>query len=250
MLTFAAVLATTLILCAPQAGWAADKTDGLPNFGRVTDTLFRGAQPSGAGFNSLHDMGVAIVVNFRNEGDEIASEQRQVEAAGMKFVSIPWRGHDEPSNTQVAQFLDLVRANPNAKIFAHCKAGKDRTGVMVAAYRLAVERKTLADTIEEMHQYGYHKFSLPHLERYVKSFPGLLQNEKVFSAYAPTAPAIAPPGAPAVVAVSATTKPAVETAEVEPAAAPSAAPAAEPAAAPTSPAPAALTPAARPAAAQ
>ena len=240
MVAFAAVLATILFLCAPQAGWAADKNDGLPNFGHVTDTLFRGAQPSGAGFNSLHDMGVAIVVDFRDEKDEIASEQHQVEAAGMKFVSIPWKGSDEPSGAQIAQFLDLVRTNPQSKIFVHCKAGADRTGVMVAAYRIAVQHRGVDDSLAEMHQYHYHHFFLPHLERYVKSLPGRLESEKVFAAYSPTAPAIAPPGSPALVPAVATT--------IEAAAAPAAAPAAEPAI--TSPASAPLTPAARPAAAQ
>ncbi len=242
MVALAAVLASILILCAPQAAWAGDSNNGLPNFGHVTDNLFRGAQPSGAGFSALHEMGVSIVVDFRDERDQIASEQSQVEAMGMKFVSIPWSGHDEPRSAQVAQFLDLVHANPQAKIFVHCKAGKDRTGVMVAAYRIAVERKPLSDAVAEMHQYKYHATFLPHLERYVRTLPGLLESEKVFSAYAPTAPPIAPPGAPAVVPVSATA--------VESAAAPAAAPSAEPATAPTAPVPAALTPAARPAAAQ
>jgi tyrosine-protein phosphatase SIW14 len=240
MVVFTAVLATFLILSAPQAAWAGDKQDGLPNFGHVTDNLFRGAQPSGAGFSALHDMGVSIVVDFRQEPGKIAAEQSQVEGLGMKFVSIPWSGHDDPSNAQVAQFLDLVRANPNAKIFVHCRAGKDRTGVMVAAYRIAMERKSVSEAVEEMHQYRYHELTLPHLKRYVKTLPALLESEKVFSAYAPTAPSIVPPGAPTVVPAAATV--------AEAPAAPAAAPAAEPATAPTSPAPAALTPAARPAA--
>ena len=252
IVAFAAVLATLTLICTPQVGWAADKSDGLPNFGRVTDTLFRGAQPSSAGFSALHDMGVSIVVDFRNESDEIASEQRQVEGLGMKFVSIPWRGHDEPSNTQVAQFLELVRSNPGSKIFVHCKAGKDRTGVMVAAYRIAVERKTVSDAVAEMHDYRYHAFSLPHLERYVKTLPTLLESEKVFSAYARSAPAVIPATAPAATPVSASAAvPAAEpeaSHEATPVVAPASPAVAPPAAAPPAATPAVLTPAVTPAA--
>jgi len=94
----------------------------------------------------------------------------------MEYVGIPWNGYEEPSNSQVAQFLDLVRANQDAKIFVHCKAGADRTGVMVAAYRIAFERKAVTEAVAEMHQYHYHWLFLPHLERYVKSLPHLLQS--------------------------------------------------------------------------
>src|ERR1700689_3255001 len=52
----------------------------LPNFGRVTDTLYRGAQPSQAGFGALQQMGVAIVVNFREEPWETSTEKREVES--------------------------------------------------------------------------------------------------------------------------------------------------------------------------
>ena len=73
----------------------------------------------------------------------------EVESLGMKYVSIPWSGSSYPSSSQVVQFLDLVRANPQAKIFVHCKRGADRTGVMVAAYRIAFEHKDVADAVLE-----------------------------------------------------------------------------------------------------
>jgi tyrosine-protein phosphatase SIW14 len=173
--------------------------EGLPSWGRVTDLLYRGGQPALAGFKALQHMGVAIIVNFRDEPEELAAEQHEVESLGMKYVSIPWSGSNEPSSSQVVQFLDLIRANPQAKIFVHCKRGADRTGVMIAAYRIAVERRTVAEAVSEMHQFHYDHFWLPQLERYVKSLPQLLLGNPLFSAYAPipstpSAPHVVTPG--------------------------------------------------------
>jgi tyrosine-protein phosphatase SIW14 len=185
---------------------AAHKLEGLPSWGRVTDVLYRGGQPALAGFRSLQKMGVAIIVNFRDEPPEITAEQREVESLGIKYVSIPWSGRNEPSNAQVVQFLDLIRANPQAKVFVHCKRGADRTGVMIAVYRIAVEHKTVAEAVSEMDQFNYDHFWLPQLERYVRSLPELLLSNPVFNAYVsmPSSPSPVARGA-AVAAVASPT---------------------------------------------
>jgi len=188
LIAVAGIFAVALTAGA-SAAWCqtGKEMSGLPNFGRVTDTLYRGAQPASAGFSALQAMGVGIVVNFRDERGEMAKEKHQVEALGIKYIGIPWNGRDEPSTAQVVEFLDLIRANPTARIFVHCQRGADRTGVMIAAYRIAVEHRTVAQAVSEMHQFHYDWFFLPQLERYVKSLPGLLQNDTRFGAYAPAA---------------------------------------------------------------
>ncbi len=204
----AGVLSAAVVLFSgTQAAWPQGKkdirSDGLPNWGHVTDALFRGGQPNLAGFKALQQMGVGIIVNFRNEPDQMASEKREVESLGMKYISIPWSGRDNPSNAQVAQFLNLVRENSKAKIFVHCQRGADRTGVMIAAYRIAEEHKPVGEAVSEMHQFHYAHFWLPHLERYVKSLPELLQSDPLLSAYATTAPGPAASSKPVVPAVAA-----------------------------------------------
>jgi protein tyrosine/serine phosphatase len=178
------ILAAFLFVAAPAAKSQINQSpEGVKNFAPVTEMLFRGAQPSSTGFSALHHMGVGIVVNFRNEAQETSAEQREVESLGMKYVGIPWSGRDNPSDAQVVQFLDLVRANPQTKIFVHCQRGADRTGTMVAAYRIAVQHQAVKDAVAEMHSFHYDHFFLPQLERYVVSLPRVLHDDPLFAAY-------------------------------------------------------------------
>jgi tyrosine-protein phosphatase SIW14 len=187
MVVLTSFLAVVSLIAGAQVSWCQteQKPRGLHNFGRVTEKLYRGGQPSSEGFNTLRSMGVGIVINFRDDKAETANEKREVESLGMKYIGIPWSASDEPSSAQVVEFLDVVRANPNTTIFVHCRRGADRTGVMIAAYRISVEHKPVAEAISEMHQFHYDWLFLPQLKRYVKSLPELLQKDPHFVDYRP-----------------------------------------------------------------
>ena len=187
----ACIISIFFLAVGTQHAWCeAEQQPGPPNFGEVTQTLYRGGQPTPDGFARLQSMGVGLIINFREDGSEIASEKRQVEGLGMKYVGLPWNAHHQPSSADVAQFLQIIQAHPNTKIFVHCRRGADRTGLMVAAYRVAVEHWKVADAIAEMNQFHFSGFWHSQLSRYVKSLPSLLQNESAFKSLAPvqTAP--------------------------------------------------------------
>lgn len=183
----APLLMLTAALCAqdaakPHAGNAAEPPQraigqkrtvkGLPNFGEVTPMLFRGAQPSPEGLKALAKMGVNIVVDAR--GDRTDTEGKQVTQLGMRYVPIPWRC-PFPNDEIFVKFLKLVRDNPAQKIFVHCRLGDDRTGMMVAAYRMAGQGWSAEEAMHEMQQFGYsklHEYLLcPRLASYEKAFP-------------------------------------------------------------------------------
>ena len=172
------LLAATLALPAvAQAPAKKQALPGLPNFGVVSETLFRGAQPKDAGDAELEKQGMDIVVSFREDARQIADERRAVEALGMRFVSIPWPAFDAPRNEQVAEFLQLLRDNPGKKIFAHCQRGAERTGVMVAAYRIAAEQWAPREALGEMESYGFRGLWFRGYKKYVLSFPGQLNSD-------------------------------------------------------------------------
>jgi protein tyrosine/serine phosphatase len=144
--------------------------DGVENFGRIGQALYRGAQPKSFAFNELKNIGVSIVVDFRDEKDAIATEKRSVEGIGMQFVSLPWRASHGPDENEIAAFLQLVRDNPGKKIFVHCKHGADRTGLMVAVYRITFDHWNSAQAVSEMYSFHYHGTLLPNLKRYVSGY--------------------------------------------------------------------------------
>lgn len=146
---------------------------GVPRLGRVTSQLYRGGQPDARGWSELKTLGVDLVVNFRHEPEAIASERTLVEAQGMRYASIPWRGKENPKPQQVQAFLELLRANAGRTVFVHCERGSERTGVMIAAYRIGTERWTPAQALEEMEAFGFRGLRFGHLKRFVRELPAL-----------------------------------------------------------------------------
>jgi protein tyrosine phosphatase (PTP) superfamily phosphohydrolase (DUF442 family) len=164
----------------PVRGLSTD----LPNFGQVTENLYRGAQPTSNGFAELKTMGVGLIINFREDPSEIAVEKREVESLGMVYIGMPWNAHDKLSSANVERFLETIRDHSETKMFVHCKRGADRTGLMVAAYRIAMEHEKVADALSEMYQYHFAGFWHPQVARYVKALPELIENDPAFKALA------------------------------------------------------------------
>ncbi len=143
----------------------------VPDFAEITPTLYRGAQPRKHAFEALAKMGIQIVVDLR--GDR-SGERAEVTGLGMQYVPMHWEC-SFPKDKTFADFLTLIRKNPGKKIFVHCRVGDDRTGMMIAAYRMAEEGWTPRQAMEEMTKYGFslptRRLICPRLSEYEEHFP-------------------------------------------------------------------------------
>ena len=138
------------------ASWAQPMPGrpGLPNLHRVTDWLYRGAQPEDEGFAELKAMGIKTVVNLRT----FHSDRDHCEQNGLDYVHITvqaWEGEDD----EVIDFLKVIGDAERRPVFVHCQHGADRTGVMCALYRMAFENWSAHEAIQEMTEggYGFHE---------------------------------------------------------------------------------------------
>ena len=155
---------------------------GVENFAQVTPWLYRGGQPHGTGLQELKKMGVDIVVDLRLSGTD--KEKAQVNKMGMSYISIPFDCLF-PTDQTFARFLKVLRDNPKKKIFVHCRYGDDRTGMAIAAYRMAVEGWSAAEARNEMNTFGFHKLVCVSLVGYEKTFPQRFRKDPAFQELSP-----------------------------------------------------------------
>ena len=150
---------------------------GIHNAGKISDVLYRGAQPKEAGLAELKKLGITTIVDLRGEDRQKTDwEHREATALGMRFVHIPVSGWSPPTDEQVAQFLSLFHDELQQKIFVHCRFGDDRTGVFVAAYRIAMDKWSAEQAIREMYFFGFNGIWHPAMKEFIREFPEHLKS--------------------------------------------------------------------------
>jgi hypothetical protein len=157
---------------------------GVKDAGRVDGFLYRGAQPSEKGLRELRRLGVGTIIDLRGEWPlEIKKERRQAQSLGIYFVNLPGNGWSAPPDKQIAEFFRIIRERPRGRIFVHCWLGGDRSGVFIAAYRIAFDRWTPEEAIQEMHAYHFKAFWHPNMTAYVRGFPARLAHSPLLASY-------------------------------------------------------------------
>jgi protein tyrosine phosphatase (PTP) superfamily phosphohydrolase (DUF442 family) len=111
--------------------------DGVAKGVVVDEHVWRGAAPTAEGYRELAEAGVSTIVDLRHDSERDRDAVAVIDDLGLDLVRLPIRDGQLPSAEEVAQFLDVVE-HADGIVFVHCGAGVGRTGVMAAAYNLAV----------------------------------------------------------------------------------------------------------------
>jgi len=158
-----------LALSFAIAVWPAiAQTSTIPNFHQVNDHVYRGGQPAPDAWQSLAKMGIKTVIDLRREDEHsTAAEAQAVAAAGMNYVNVPMKGVVAPTNEQISKILALL--NSNEAVFVHCKRGADRTGTVIACYRIAHDRWQRQQALQEAKSFGMGLVQVG-LKHYIMAF--------------------------------------------------------------------------------
>jgi protein tyrosine/serine phosphatase len=150
---------------------SSPSTPGIENFHQIDHQVYRGAQPTDEGIHYLSTIGVKVVIDLREHDQRAVDEERTVTAAGMRYVNVPMTGMTSPSTAETDKLLALLEDPAAGPVFVHCKRGADRTGAVIAAYRIDHDKWDNAQALNEA--MSDHMSSLQfQRQKYIRTFQG------------------------------------------------------------------------------
>lgn len=129
---------------------------------RVDRSVWRGSTPRmTADFYALKNLGIELVIDlqsilsFKSQWRQIACAERDMSTLWLRCgILLP------PSEHKVQTVFSIM---DHKKVFIHCRNGVDRTGLVIAQYRMAKCGWSRGEAFHELKEKGFHKIYLPWL---------------------------------------------------------------------------------------
>ena len=128
----------------------------IPAFREVTPDIFRGARPDPAGLQALVKQGIKTDLDLEDNAPAEIAESAVAKGLGLQFISKKMSSTLSPGDAEVDEILAILENQSNYPIFVHCKLGEDRTGLIVALYRVLDQKWSAPDAYNEWVQDGFH----------------------------------------------------------------------------------------------
>jgi protein tyrosine/serine phosphatase len=166
----------------PAAGTA------LRNLFRVSDELYRSEQPKTSDIPALRSLGIRSIISLRT----FHSDSKEFEQQGIVMYSCPMQA-GSVTTTNLVVALRILRIAPKP-VLVHCLHGSDRTGLVIAAYRMIWQNWTAEKAIQGLREggYGFHEVYLKHMAQVLAALD-IHALRKELSEEKPTPPEQSPP---------------------------------------------------------
>lgn len=129
----------------------------IPNFRKVHPFLCRSAQPDKDGYLALKQEGVSTIIDLRM-GFEQSLRAKQVEDIGLDYMHMPM-GLSDPGDDFIAKIferIDQAKLEPDkGSVLIHCVYGRDRTGTILALWRVSRDDWSFEEAYAEMCSFGF-----------------------------------------------------------------------------------------------
>jgi protein tyrosine/serine phosphatase len=109
---------------------------GPAHFGVVRDGLYRGGQPNARHLQLLRDLGVDTVIDLRHGNTD--AEAAEAQRLGMRLVRFPFYGIFGVDSGFLGRVVGAIAHG--GRVYVHCRIGRDRTSLVIALYRVLVDK--------------------------------------------------------------------------------------------------------------
>lgn len=138
----------------------------IGNFHEVNADLFRGARPEISDLVELQDRDILTIINLEQgflggKPSSVDDEAAWAQSHHVEFIYFPMSPISRPTPQQVITVLTYLQQRADHKVFVHCLRGSDRTGIVIAAYRIWHDHWSVDQAFAEMKQYGHDELLLP-----------------------------------------------------------------------------------------
>lgn len=135
----------------------------LKNWHQVDELVYRSEQPDAAAMREVSSLGIKRVLNlreFHNDDDEVAGTVLKTAHLPINAARI--------KDEDVIRALQTIKASKEP-ILIHCWHGADRTGAMVAMYRIVEQGWSREAALDELENggFGYHSI-YQNIPRYIE----------------------------------------------------------------------------------
>ena len=126
----------------------------------VPGKLSAGARVNERGLLWLRGRGVRTILNLERElletvPGEVKKERSRAQIVGLSFVHFPLHPVAAPTIAQLEGAVRII-VKSDGQAFVHCDHGDDRTGIVIAAYRIKAQGWSVDRAYKEMIEGGFH----------------------------------------------------------------------------------------------
>lgn len=122
---------------------------------QVAEGIWRGPRPTACNFQELKKLGVKTILNLEDDMEAVEAERLR-RPFNMRFINVPMSEIKRPMVYDLRLVTTPYLADKSLHpIFVHCKHGQDRTGYVIAAYRMLAQGWTFKQAYQECKDMGH-----------------------------------------------------------------------------------------------
>lgn len=134
---------------------------------KVTENIYRG--PRLDDLNPLVTFGIKTILNLEDDMNAYITEVLRAKDLNITVLALPMSEILRPKTETLLAAIGKLQEKSFYPIYVHCKHGQDRTGYVIAAYRMRVQGWSFKRAYQETKDMGHKWLFAPYLLLWPKS---------------------------------------------------------------------------------